>query len=322
MAKAVDAHSKFKNLSQKRKGKTTMKTPKCLKCGNEIPNKNDRILVNHPTGDRYYCRHCVEILHERLESSRTYSEENGKFQSKPTAQGYTISKEFEIPRTVQYMFGRDKLDMILANMDAKGWIPTHDCTVWAECKSPIYHGLQSYNKDIKTIAKLLEVERWSHDDSYGTHTNIGHTDFNESRMETIRKWRETLITPLQNTIKNDRDGCIAIYGRYFTDYADTMGGSPAHDHCCFINLQHSRWVEFRLNKFTSVEQDNRATKMSIEIFDNLLNFSRRVDANRAYLNGSALADANRKEAEKTATKLVKVWEAYSAEARLANVTTA
>ena len=71
-----------------------------------------------------------------------------------------------------------------------------------------------------------------------------------------------------------------------------------------------------MNKYQSAEQDNRATKYAIETTAALLDFAKAVDNNRATIaDRTALKAANKAAAEKTARRLVKIYEKHTAAAR-------
>lgn len=283
--------------------------PKCLKCGTLIANTNweNAIPIVHPTGTRYYCRHCAEECLRRSRCGSTYSQENTTYKSKPTAQGYTISKEFETSTWISRHLDTNTQLYIVANLDYRKWIPTLDSTVWIEFKSPIYNGLNGYNKDSKAIAEIAQVARWSHMTDYGTHTNIGHTDFSEYRMEILRQWRETLFGNLQTYLTTNTSRCKDIFGRCIGGWAGEMAGDYTQ-HTCFINLQHKTWVEFRINKYISYSQDSYATKVCIALFDVMLDFCRRIESNRRTYSGRELASKNRETATKYAEKLTATFD--------------
>lgn len=285
---------------------------KCLKCGHTIPLVQTAIPIVHPTGKRYYCRECAEEAFRRSRSGATYSQENVTYKSKPTSEGFTISKEFETSTWIGENLDRETQLYIVANLDFRGWIATFDCTVWVEFKSPIYNGLNGYNKDSKAIEAIAQVARWRHMTDYGTHTNIGHNDFTEYRMGILRQWRETLFTPLQTYLVSNSERCKDIFGRKIGGWAGTMGSNPL-EHPVFINLQHKDWVEFRINKYVSFEQDSYATKVCIALFELMLDFTRKIEANRRTYSGRELANKNREIATKYGDKLAatfdKMWMA-------------
>ena len=283
----------------------------CFKCGNVIADKAAAVPFHHYTGTRYFCRDCA--AHEG-----GYTWENTDRQSKETAAGWTLSKEFEIPRAaLAYIDGRETT----AALEARGWIGTSDCTVWKEFKTPIYNGLQSYTKVSKSIEQITKVSEWKTNRDYGTHTNIGHRDLDRAAIDIIRTWRETLLQQLQNRM-TDREN-RALYGRTWTTYADRMneyGNGWANDHGCFINLQHNTHIEYRMNKYQTAAQDNRATKYAIETTAALLDFAKIVKNNRATIAPDGLRAANRAAAEKTARRLVKIYDKWAAIATAATET--
>ena len=296
---------KHKIKAEKERGNTMAKNAKCLKCGAVITDTTAATAIKTTCGIQYYCAACADRIFEMRRYG--YSTENAIRKSKPTADNFTISKEFEIPVAITRVLPLPEIKKLLCTMDHLGWLPTSDCTVYVECKSPIYNGLQSYNKVSKTISELAKVTSWANDNSYGTHTNIGHTDFDDAKMDILRRWRETLLTPLQDYMIQHEYKTVAIFSRPVADWCGRLG-SDWTNHSAFINLQHSTWVEFRINKYTSYEQDSYATKVCIALFAEMLKFAKAIQANRATYTGAKLAEVNRATAIKYAAKLVKVFE--------------
>jgi len=302
---------------------------KCLMCQRQIENLASATPTQYQSGIGYYCEECANTLVARRR--RGYNDENTVFVGKPTNDGHTISKEFEISNHAPFTQDDDKVKKVFTAFHIHKYLITNDCTVFVEMKSPVYNGLNTYNKDIKTLADIVEIERWYQHTDYGTHTNIGHINFGKTEMDIVRQWRETLVRPLQNAIDADLEGCKLLYGRTWVYYAARLNdycrcqGLPEgweYDHGCFINLQHDNWIEFRMNKFCSVEQDRRATKMSIEFFDAMHNFAKAVLANRRTYNGQTLRNKNGIVAKKAAEKMVEIFKKYAKEAREAQSVTA
>ena len=278
----------------------------CFKCGNVINDKSAATPFKHFTGIRYFCNTCAHHM-------GGYTWENGARQSAPTKAGFTLSKEFEIPNRALHFI--DSCETTAA-LESRGWIGTGDCTVWKEFKTPIYNGLQSYTKTAKAIEQITRVKEWKNDNTYGTHTNIGHNELDIDAINIIRTWRETLLQPLENAMNDDMNR--ALYGRTWTLYADKMnhyGYGWQADHGCFINLQHDTHIEFRMNKVISAARDNRVNKYAFETVAALVDFAKVVKNNRATLErGEPLTTANRRAAEKTAAKLEKIYIKHASNA--------
>lgn len=279
---------------------TNQRKCRCFHCHADLlPGSG--IAFDHTTGTRYFCSRCVDFV-------GSYSWENGATVSAKTAQGFTISKEFEIPRSAVRFFDPAAA---LAKLTSYGWIATQDSTVWRECKTPIYQSLQSYNKISRAVEKALNVSSWRCDPSYGTHTNVGHPDLD---IDIVRKWRESIFGKLQATMDENPETMVSLYGRGWTYYAGKMNEyAPGwqEDHGCFINLQHNTHVEFRLNKFQSAEQDGKVNAYCIETVGALVELCKAIKANRERLHGAELIAENKKAVEKTAAKVDNIYRKHT-----------
>lgn len=306
------------------------KTAKCIACNAEINKtetlthqfRRDRVRTltvkatafHHPTGERWYCAECIKKMLTALDGG-TYSRENHDRKSNPTADGHTISQEIEVGLSVASTFTDEELCSLCAELVSRGCLPTSDCTVYGEFKTMVYNGLQSHNKDLKSICEHMQLHRWHTDPSYGTHTNIGHVSFGYSNMLILRQFRETLLYPLQSHLKDNPTETKRIWGRPIGGtWAEEMYGS-ADQHTAFINLQHinetkqdCNWVEFRLNKMQSYSQNSYVVKICIALFDVMKDFTEKIALNRLTYNGRVLADKNMETARKYAEKLVKVYD--------------
>lgn len=293
------------------------RTTHCIKCGKEL-TKETRIAFKHTTGTRYMCAECAR----RWDGG--YSSENGAFTSKETATGATISKEMELPRSYGLRVPEQIRDQISAKMKTYGWIKTPDGSVYEEWKTPIYNSLQSYSKVSKMFEQFARVSQWSDDDTYGTHTNVGHKNLD---VRIVRKFYESLFTRLYETMSSNTTALKSLYGRSYVYYAQPLtpglaprsgadgyamdSGCGAAEHRLAINVQHKTHIEFRLNKYISFEQDNKVSKYAIDTVLALVEFCDKINANRAALTGEKLKAANKAAAEKTSRKVDNIYRKYA-----------
>ena len=293
-----------------------MRKTHCIKCNREL-TKGERIAFQHTTGTRYMCPECAR----RMDGG--YTSENGTFKSKQTETGATISKEMEIPETYAYRLTASERDSASARMKAYGWICTPDCTVHQEWKTPIYNGLQSYNKVSKAFEKFAQVQKWNSDPSYGTHTNVGHKDLD---VRIIRKFYESLFTRLYETMSSDTNKLKEFYGRSYVDWAQPLtprlaprsgadgyaenAGPGAGEHRLAINVQHKTHIEFRLNKYISFEQDNKVSKYAIDTVLACVEFCDMIRTNRDTYTGAKLVEKNKAAADKASRKIDNIYRKY------------
>lgn len=268
--------------------------------------KNGRITVLHAfmhnTGRRYICEACSPTLGHDVGG---YTRENDVFVGKDTKGGFTLSKEFEVPYSADRLFGREGVAYLKSNK----FIQTDDCTVWYEFKSPIFNNKNSWSRISREIESRFGTD-WTSDNTYGTHTNVGHPDFDVS---IVRQWYESLFTRLYATVRSTDDEKLrALFGRSWreTDWAKPYVVPYGEEHRLMWNVEHSTHMECRLVKWTSYEQDRRATEYAIETTAAIVEFCVAIRKNRETLGGNGLVLANRKAADKASRKIDNIFRKH------------
>lgn len=280
---------------------------RCIQCralNGEIRNGETTVLsaFMHNTGKRYICTKCSPIV----ESVGGYTHENEVFVGKKTKGGFTLSKEFEVPDSAARVFGREGVAYFKSNK----FIQTDDGTVWYEFKSPIYNNKNSWSRISMDIEKRFGTS-WTTDRSYGTHTNVGHPDFD---VNIVRRWYVELFSRLYHTVRNTDDEKLRyVFGRSFreTEWADPTPVRWGADHALMWNVEHSTHMECRLNKWTSYEQDQRATAYAVETTAAIVEFCVAVRKNRETLEGTSdELMANREAVDKAARKIDNIFRKH------------
>lgn len=235
-----------------------------------------------------------------------YNDENGFRKGNRKVNGFTYSCEFETSASTAK--GRGEL------LDF-GFLPTHDCTVNVEYKSPIYEGLNAISKQLTSIDNLMCGGDLDVGNNCGTHFHVGHVDhINPTTMDYIRRFYHSIFVPLSDCMKNNPTETTAFWGRNFTYYASPIDRhtSPT-DHCNFINLQHAYTVEFRLAKFINASQYMNVVKFSRDVINAVIeNFIKHFNDTDFDRSRYADATAYRKhKATVTANKIVKLYCKYA-----------
>ena len=160
---------------------------------------------------------------------------------------HPVGEEFETMRDGESVKRYNSLKMILVDSH---FIPSHDCTVYVEYKSPIQEGLGTISKLLDTIEREGFIHCFSHQNC-GAHMH-GYT----SNITPVRNYYHSLFIPLCEYIKEmDDEKRVATFGRDFSEWASPINASTYEcQHENFINVQHENTIEFRLPKITSASQ--------------------------------------------------------------------
>jgi hypothetical protein len=204
-----------------------------------------------------------------------------------------------------------------------GFLPTSDCTVSAEFKSPIYEGLNALSKQCVSIEKLLESGDIRIGSECGTHFHIGHAEYiNPITMRYLRRFNGSLFVPLSDAIMQNREKSARFFGRLPNSWSEPVTFSdPSGDfngdymkHSAMFNLQHDYTIEFRQAKFVNAKQYMAVAKFSRDcanaIIENFIKHFNDTDFDtRRYSNRT---EYRKHKAQVTAQKLVKLYEKYTA----------
>lgn len=278
-------------------GNTT--TNKCTNIGTIPVSKFDRGGRN-----AYLCPECARRLYG-------YHDENKQMRGKEKKNNFTFSFELETHGNANGSLGADlKGRMELAGL---GFLPTSDCTVDIEFKSPIYDGLNAPIKATTSINRLLVLNHISIDDECGTHFHVGHkTKINSVTMNYIRRFCNSLFVPLSDAIENDSVKAENFFGRGFNSWAYPIReSSHAMTHENFINMQHENTLEFRIAYFRNDEQYKQVMRFAKDvtacIITNFIDNFNKCDST----DSQKVTEYRKHKAQVTAKKLVKIYEKYT-----------
>lgn len=275
------------------------RTPRCM-CNNCTAIGTVKVPIAK-RGDRF--GFMCDFHARNLEG---YSDENDFRKGNRKQNGFTFSAELETSHSTAKARG-ELLDF--------GFLPTHDCTVNVEYKSPIYEGLNAISKQAVSIEKLMDCGELAIGTECGTHFHVGHAEFiNPETMQYIRRFYHSIFVPLSDCMVSHPNETNAFWGRSFTYYASPIDrNTDANGHCNFVNLQHDYTVEFRLAKFHNATQYMQIVKFCRDVVNAVIeNFIKHF--NDTDFDHSRYADqtAYRKhKAQVTANKIVKLYCKYA-----------
>ena len=237
-----------------------------------------------------------------------YTTENDFRKGNRKANGFTFSCELETSHSTAKARGE------LLNF---GFLPTSDCTVSVEYKSPIYEGLNAISKQTASIEKLMNDGQLEIDSTCGTHFHVGHADhINPETMQYIRRFYHSIFVPLSDCMVANPSETTAFWGREFRNgtWANPINAnSNALEHRNFINMEHAYTVEFRLAKFRTAEQYMQVVKFCRDVVNAVIeNFVKHFNDSDFDRTRYADVTAYRKhKAEVTANKIVKLYKKYA-----------
>lgn len=238
----------------------------------------------------------------------SYSTDNNRRQGKTKVSKDTFGWEFE----TSYSDTKARGEFIAAK-----FLPTSDCTVDVEYKSPIYNGLNSISKTFTTFDKLIANGNLEIGEGCGTHTHYGNREYiNRETMDYLRRFYHSLFIPLCESIREHSDKTAAFWGRDFTYYASPITRyTSATEHTNFVNLQHSNTIEFRLVKYQNAEQMMRVTRFIKAVGNCIIeNFITHFnDAEFDTRRYPTIKEYRKHKADVTANKIVKLYEKAIAE---------
>lgn len=236
-----------------------------------------------------------------------YSTKNNAMAGTGKAHGYTVGVEYEVSRATE----KARIEFT-----ASGYLPTADCTVAHEFKSPIMQGLNSLSKHCVTFERLIHEGELEVGNNCGTHFHVGNTEkLTAQKLEYIRRFYHSLFIPLCKAMRDNPQKTIALFGRDFTYYASPINEhSDPRAHCNFINMQHEHTIEFRLCKFVNAKQYMNCAKFCVDVANAVVNnftehFNDTPNDSRRYPNKTSY---RKHKADVTAQKLVKLFEKYTA----------
>lgn len=277
-----------------------MRQPKC-----NCPNCNNigthKIQLNRrgKDGHAYLCDY-------HFRHSMPYSTPNNNVHGTANANGYTIGVELETSKSTP----KARIEIV-----ANNYLPTNDCTVDVEYKSPIMQGLNSLSKHCVTFEKLINSGDLEINNSCGTHLHIGNTQhLTTETLDYIRRFYHSLFLPLSEKMKANPQATAKLFGRPLNDWATPITQyTNATDHTNFVNMQHSKTIEFRCCKFVTAKQYMDCAKFCVDCVTTIINnfvehFNDTPKDKRRYPTQTAY---RKHKAQTTAQKLVKLFEKYT-----------
>ena len=252
---------------------------KCLLCGCKTTFHRCELSTNAV----YICSTCADAL-------QSYSFEGFNLQNgTQTADGITIGCE---------------LETLGNSLDAKiyfikyGFIPTSDCTVDVEFKSPIYNNLSSLSKVCGMIEQLDKDENTNfsvNNIHCGLHTHFGYK--NKRIQDILQAYHYELFKPIDDTVKGlTASQRRAIFGSDFRGYASPIEFYNPMGHCNWINIQHTKTIEIRLFRFNTADQYIKGVKVFRAMFNILFDDKfNNMDESDARIIGYKMDEKFRKE---------------------------
>lgn len=211
---------------------------KCVKCGNVASVKLD--LYKRGGRPAWLCDFCAYRRHDYHSDGAT------NFEVRGTDKVQNITGGIELETSYSTLKARVELC-------DNGFIPTADSTVDVEYVSPIYKGFNALSKHLVTIERLINNGDLEINSSCGTHLHIG-TLTSESRSY-IMRFYHSLFMPLQSAIDENENKSKQFWGRSFEYWCGRVSYcTDADEHRNFINMQHSKTLEFRMAKFKNAKQ--------------------------------------------------------------------
>ena len=200
---------------------------RCVCCNKYLGNAAEAVrerlayevtAINRGGAVAYICADCTELEYP-------YSARNTRTEGSWKKGRWTASIELET-------MGANCTGQ--AELLSHGYIPTSDCTVWREYKSPIYRGFGGLVKYTKSVQAMLDSADIRIDHHCGCHMHIGREEcFNHLTGEVYQidstvldglwRYRDELLGPLGEYLDYHPDQCAAVFGRELSsDWADTI----------------------------------------------------------------------------------------------------
>ena len=235
----------------------------CTKCKRE-GNINDFFRVDkNNRGQRgaYICPDCNEEMH-------SYYTKNNEERGAETVHPYTYGMELETSMSDS---------KARSELFEYHFLPTRDCTVDVEYKSPIMQNLKSLSHLGKVLDRLVAEDHLEMDDRCGTHFHVGHKDLDADTMDYIRRFYHSLFVPLSDAVK--ANPAEQFWGRGI-DQCNSEGScwarsinasTDATEHTNFINVQHDKTLEFRLAKYQTASQYMGIAKFATKCMEIVMN---------------------------------------------------
>lgn len=189
------------------------------------------------------------------------------------------------------------------------FIPTSDCTVDIEYKSPIYESEQPLAKIIGGIEYMDTNSHYNfkvNHEKCGLHTHFGFIDNRYDFTELYRDYK-VLFSEIDKIVRLlSEEDRITIFGRTWGEYNQPLDFSYPQKHANWINIQHEHTLEIRMPRFVNAEQYMKFLKTFKKMFKAL---------NTHYISKGAEYSVNHvRNAEKASRKMCAIFcKAYNIE---------
>ena len=252
-----------------------------------------------------------EVHANRLEG---YAVENNRRTGNRKQNGFTFSGELE----VSYASLKARGELI-----DFGYKATHDCTVSAEYKTPIFEGLNALSKQCVSIETLMTSDDIRIGQECGTHFHVGHAEhINPTTIRYLRRFNGSLFVPLSEAIMANPEKSARFFGRLPNHWAEPVTmQDPSGDyygesmkHSAMFNLQHDYTIEFRQAKFVNAQQYMAVAKFARDcvnaIIENFIKHFNDTDFDRRRYE--TRTTYRKHKSQVAAQKMVKLYEKYTA----------
>lgn len=248
----------------------------------------------------------------------SYSAENPTRIGNPKKNGLTFSFELEMMRPTVQAF---------CELGVAGFRATHDCTVDAELKSPIYEGANALKAILPGIQKLQENGALAITKQCGTHFHVGRHDYGRRERDALLPFYWVIAGRLWQAMDADNEKATRIFGRqegrwafgaldanswYYRASAIGAGGYATRDaleaHPAFLNVQHTYSLEWRRAFFRNAEQYSECADLCRTLSGPIFDFAVEIVAAKAH--GTYNQDAFMTKARKLGTKLARIFREW------------
>lgn len=211
----------------------------CKMCGNEIFSTDEIVKADGGClgGVIYAHRECACYG----DGDSSYYDKNLEENHKETYSGFRAGYEFE---TNTHTTPEQRLQLFAWY----GLRCTHDCTVQNEFKSGIINGLHGFKTMLNGIYNIIDI---ASGDNVGTHINASLTSWDYNTLRKVKANAGTLFKPLLETLKDNENDCINVFGRWYGEYRvfDTVHFVHGSAICIKSNC-----IEYRLAKYQNTQQ--------------------------------------------------------------------
>lgn len=243
------------NKMRSRNGRPT--SGHCVECGRLTSEEmgGTRVTIPSQTNGVWVCE-----AHRGKKNLRGYHVENSNVVGTITADKITISVELE-----SLGYSTHARAYLVKNQ----FIPTSDCTVDIEYKSPIYMSELPLAKIVGGIEYMDKNPNYKfsvNNNSCGIHTHYGFSDNRFDFTDLEYDYKE-LFYPLQYVVDLLTESSrIAIFGRDYQRYNRKCNFGYPNTHENWINIQHTNTLEIRMPKFIDADRYMRFLKCFKKIF--------------------------------------------------------